>query len=200
MGWPQIEGIDSDDVSRRMGGDLKLFKHLLRMMLDTFAESGAPGSTAPKLTSRLHELKGTAGTLGAKAIAAMAAEAETASRSGKVERTRELSAQLARELNALRARTATLLAPANEAPPPADEAPDPNAPPLDQEALARLLQLLRTSDLAASACFNLLAPQLRPRLGPSVFAATEAQVDGLAFDAAITALQGLAEPAVQPGV
>ena len=83
---------------------------------------------------------------------------------------------------------------------PADEAPNPNAPPLDQEALARLLQLLRTSDLAASACFNLLAPQLRPRLGPAVFAATEAQVDGLAFDAAITALQGLAEPAVQPGV
>ncbi len=200
VGWPQIEGIDSDDVSRRMGGDLKLFKHLLRMMLDTFAESDAPGSTAPRLTSRLHELKGTAGTLGAKAIAAMAAEAETASRSGKTERTRELSAQLARELDALRARAATLLAPANEPVASPDEAPDPNAPPLDQAALARLLQLLRTSDLAASACFSLLAPQLRPRLGPAVFAATEVQVDGLAFDAAIPALQGLAEPAVQPGV
>ncbi len=143
------------------------------------------GHSGADISARLHELKGTAGTLGAMVIAAMAADAEDASRTGKTDRARALSEQLAQKLSELQARTASLLV----APRSPNEAHLTDSAPLDVDALARLIDLLRTSNLAAGNAFVSIAPQLRRVLGAETVDTLEAQIEGLDFGSAAELLR-----------
>jgi len=85
MPWPQIEGIDASDAGGRLGGDVDLFRSLLKRFLEEFAvvELGTETPDAAALAVHagcLHKLGGCSGLLGAKAIHRLAAAAEAACR------------------------------------------------------------------------------------------------------------------------
>lgn len=111
-------------------------------------------------------MKGSAAMLGATAIAQLAAEAETALRTGDGDRAGFLEGRLALALRALRAHAAGVLdaGPARDAEAVASGEP---VVPLAQ-ALRRLLELLRAFDLRAGEHFAALSPQLRALLGSDV--------------------------------
>jgi HPt (histidine-containing phosphotransfer) domain-containing protein len=106
-GWPEIEGIDSADVSTRLSGDFALFRSLLTRLLDEFSDVaiGAmkedPGALA-HYRARLHKLKGSAGMLGAKVIAQLAGEGEAACVNGDTARASPLATRIAIQLQRLR--------------------------------------------------------------------------------------------------
>ncbi len=186
--WPQIEGIDARDARTRLGGDVALFRSLLRRLLEDFADLGndRQGNDLAALAARLHNLKGSAGTLGAKAVQRLAGQAEQACRAGLPQELEALMPELAAALAGLRAAsTAVLQAPVEEDP---DQAA---AGSLDGPALAALLEQLRRFDMAAMDSFKALAPQLRPMLGPQAFATVRQQLDDLQFERAAAALQGI---------
>jgi CheY-like chemotaxis protein len=186
--WPQVEGIDARDVRARLGDDLGLFCSLLKRLLDDFEDIGqSPDLSAPAvLSGRLHNLKGSAGTLGAKAVERLAAQAEQACRAGDLQQQTQLVARLTAELAALRrASAAVLQAQAREEP---EQAPPGD---LDGAALAALLEQLRRFDLAAMESFKALAPRLRTLLGEKGFNDARQQVDNLQFDLVAATLAGV---------
>jgi CheY-like chemotaxis protein len=79
--WPLIDGIDTDDARRRLGGDLGLFLDLLtRLMsqIDAIEPSLASAVTRKAKASIAHRLRGAAGNLGAVALQRAAADFEQA--------------------------------------------------------------------------------------------------------------------------
>jgi PAS domain S-box-containing protein len=186
--WPQIDGINGADVRQRLGGDLALLRFLLQRLLEDFAGIQDDDLADPAaLASRLHKLKGSAGTLGARSLAQLAAQAEDACRAHKTRQLTELLPQLAASLADLRTASAGALQAPDE-----DDDAGPAAPVgLDSAALAALREQLQRSDLAAMDGFKALSPQLRPLLGSQAFAALRQQVNNLQFDLAAAALQGV---------
>ena len=188
--WPAIEGVDMADAQRRLGGDLALMRSLLKRMLSNFADleaAQAPRADAlPELARRLHQLKGSAGTLGAGALESAAVATETACQAGSLSGVGQGLLQLAEQLRALRQASADFLAPPAE-PPPAEAAPQP----LQPAAIDALHQLLQACDLAALHSMERLAPALRQQLGEKRFAQLRAHVDELAFSEAAEIVGGL---------
>ncbi len=88
--WPEIDGIDADEVRMRLLGDVTLFRSLLVHMHADLAETtrwiaSAEPLASNELARRLHKLKGAAATLGARSLSSAAAEAETCCRAGPPE-------------------------------------------------------------------------------------------------------------------
>ena len=190
--WPQIAGIDSGEVRVRLGGDEALFRSLLERMLLMAADLDAARATGgppaqTRLAELLHELKGTAATLGAGGIAHTAAAAEDAGRAGRRDEVHRRSESLALQLAALKREVDAL-----PAPPAAPVAAE--VRPLEAGELAGLLTLLRASDLSAVERFASLAPRLSPLLGPQPLLALRGAVDGLRFEEALALLAPLPLP------
>ena len=185
--WPQIEGIDTCDARTRLGGDISLFRSLLRRLVQDFADIEAEnaGTDAAVLAGRLHNLKGSAGTLGARSIETLAAKAELACQASQPQELERLMPKLAAALAGLRAASAVVLQA------PAEEDPEQAAGSLDGLALRALLRQLRCFDLAAMDGFKALVPHLRPLLGDQAFTTVQEQLDNLQFDMAAAALQVL---------
>jgi CheY-like chemotaxis protein/HPt (histidine-containing phosphotransfer) domain-containing protein len=106
--WPEISGIDTDDVKRRLGGDRRLYRVILsrwlRQPVDESVPSGVLGQAELEACAmRMHRLKGPASMLGARAIHAQAEEVEAACAAGDSARVVALSAAVAAQLVALRA-------------------------------------------------------------------------------------------------
>jgi len=105
--WPEIEGIDSVDVSTRLSGDFGLFRSLLTRLLDEFSDVAIgvmnedPDALVP-YRARLHKLRGSAGLLGAKAIAQLAGEGEAACATGDMTRASPHATRIAIQLQRLR--------------------------------------------------------------------------------------------------
>jgi signal transduction histidine kinase/DNA-binding response OmpR family regulator/HPt (histidine-containing phosphotransfer) domain-containing protein/HAMP domain-containing protein len=84
LGWPVIEGLDTADGLKRVGGNRKLYRKLVSQFLHNQAD--ASDRLAQQLTQgdkdtahRLaHTVKGVAGNLGAKPLQAVAGKLETA--------------------------------------------------------------------------------------------------------------------------
>jgi HPt (histidine-containing phosphotransfer) domain-containing protein len=109
-GWPEIEGIDSADVSTRLSGDFALFRSLLTRLLDEFSDVAIGAmkedpSALAHYQARLHKLKGSAGMLGAKVIAQLAGEGEAACVNGDTARASPLATRIAIQLQRLREHT-----------------------------------------------------------------------------------------------
>jgi CheY-like chemotaxis protein len=86
--WPEIEGIHTPDVRQRLDGDHSLFLSLLGMLLKDHPAlplPGVGGEDMPTMAARLHKLRGSAGNVGASAVAATATLAETACRHGDLQ-------------------------------------------------------------------------------------------------------------------
>jgi PAS domain S-box-containing protein len=189
IAWPEIAGIDTQDAHQRLGGDLKLFSQMLRRMLDDFADLSASGSDdRTTMAARMHNLKGSAGTLGAKAIASLADKAEAACRKPGQALPPALLEDLDGQLSALRVAAAKLPDAADAA---SEVDPETSGLALDPTELTDLLALLRDFNLGATSRFAELAPQLRQQLGKESFAVVREQIDNLQFDDAAKILDSM---------
>ncbi|MBC7975443.1 MAG: Hpt domain-containing protein [Myxococcales bacterium] len=82
VSWPHIDGIDSADVSRRLGNDLTLFTTTLGYFLRDLLDLGSLAGRAinADLIAHLHKLRGGASALGATHLYRLTSDAETALR------------------------------------------------------------------------------------------------------------------------
>ncbi|WP_082532581.1 PAS domain S-box protein [Pelomonas sp. Root1237] len=190
--WPEIEGIDGLDVRERLSNDFGLFKLMLKRLLDEFPEVSIPIAAQAPIdlaihASRMHKLRGSAGTLGAREIHQLAGEAETACAAGKVERFGDLATRLAIKLHRLGECVAPLLV---TAPAPAE---DPSAAisgdSLEPQVLADFVGLLRQQSMSAIERFNGLSPQLQRLLSKGAFDLVRQHIDNLQFSDAADALE-----------
>jgi signal transduction histidine kinase/DNA-binding LytR/AlgR family response regulator len=191
--WPAIQGIDGKAARRRLGGDLALFASMLGRLLRDFADLGRAPTQTPEqrrgCAARLHNLKGSAATLGAQEIERLAACAERQAQGGPAEALAETLAVLARRLAELEPAAAALSAQARQA---EQERDQPAPAPVQAPALDRLLVLLRSSNIAAEKQFHALAPALRGQLGVAAFEELRARIEDLQYDDAARLLQALA--------
>jgi PAS domain S-box-containing protein len=191
--WPYIEGVDIEAAQRRMGGDLALFTSLLQRLLHDFADlgpavwqaSGTPQAVKASV-ARLHDLKGTAGTLGAVTVQQLATQAEQLARAGQAEQLDAALLALQRQLGELAHHAEPALATARNR----EEVRLTQAvAPLETQALQQLLQMLDTANIVAGAQFHALAPALRDWLGAQAFDMLRAQIESLQYDDASVSLQ-----------
>ena len=192
--WPVIEGIDAADAQRTLGGDAAFFASLLSGMLAEYAGRDALAersndASLPARAMRMHKLKGSASTLGANAIAHLAAEAETALRAGDGDGAGLLEARLAVALGALRDQAAGVLGAELAARAAATAAIVPAAP--LAQTLPRLLELLRAFDLSAAEHFAALSPQLKELLGSVVHTRLRDRMNRLEFGSVAESLEGV---------
>ncbi|MGQ3052843.1 MAG: ATP-binding protein [Roseateles sp.] len=195
--WPQIEGIDANDSRRRLAGDVKLMRSMLQRMLVLCEECvGAPASTLVQrqaLAALMHKLRGSAATLGAQPIAALAAQIEAACQPHGDQLVASLLARLGEQTRQLQVAAAAWLREPPAPPPPAAA-----APPLNTQGLAEFVQALRAANLEALDLFETLAPSLRAVLEAPAFERLRAHVDSLEFDQALVVMRGLDKTEAAP--
>ncbi|MGQ3052844.1 MAG: ATP-binding protein [Roseateles sp.] len=187
--WPDIDGIDGAEARVRLVGDVALFRSMLPSLLRLCdACLSAPVGTPEQrqaLASLMHQLKGSAATLSAKPIAALADRLEQAClRDGAQDLTPDMT-QLSEHTRRLRIALATLLAA------PALHAHAPAPPALDAAELAELVRTLKLNELAAMGLFQALTPALRGVLDAQVFQTLAAHVEELEFEPALAVLEEL---------
>ena len=185
--WPTIEGIDSADVGPRLGHDVKLFASMLAFLVEEVEQlvAQAVDPVDPGLAPRLHKLKGSAATLGARVLRAAVADAEAGLKQHgtrgslvvKLEALRDIGRTFAGHARAFLASQAARMAPISSAPPRALAAAD----------VAELHEMLIQQDVAAIDRFYALADPLRVVYGDG-FAALQSAVDRFAFDQAASLL------------
>ncbi|MGJ7509019.1 PAS domain S-box protein [Variovorax sp. GT1P44] len=188
-GWPMIQGIDAQGASKRLMGDADLLLSVLRSLLAEFgdlAREGDPlhaGESSPALAARLHKLQGSAGVIGIDGVREQAAEGEAALKGGDADRAGRAMRALGAALRSLQA-AAQPYFDAADAQPVVDD-----AAPVDPDALASLIELLRKQSMSALPLFDELAPSLRASLGGESFAALDRAMQSLQFRQAVEILQ-----------
>jgi CheY-like chemotaxis protein len=204
--WPAIAGIDAVDAAQRLGNDLPLFLSLLHQLLAEFADlvclpesAVEDGEPDPALAARMHKLRGSASTLGARELHRMAQAAEASLRAadaGSHAAVRQVSESLCQ----LAAASAGLLAAASRADTPEACEPHPGAalPGPVIEQIGQLLQQIRSHDLAALLHFRGLRASLSQALGSASTSALSAALEALDFKQADRLLEtGLAQTAAE---
>ena len=205
--WPEVEGIDSDDARRRMGNDAELFRRMLvrwvRDPVDASIPAGVLDAAAfADCAMRMHRLKGSAGTLGANGIHALASEAEAACRRQDLPLVLDRMARVAEAIDRLKVAAAPLVRAASEAEASIARAPEgrgDEVADVQREAVYRLIGLLRQQDMAALGGFEALSGALRRRMEPAEHHRLSEDIANLEFQRAAQALddrfrQGAAPP------
>ncbi|CDN89071.1 CHASE domain-containing protein [Hydrogenophaga intermedia] len=191
-GWPAIDGIDTKAARRQLGGDHVLFQRLLTRLLaehgdwaalSANAAAGWDGTARAAWRARAHRLRGSAGVLGAQALARAATALEAA-----LEPDAE-TAPAGPALAAVRTAFDALRAAA-----PADgverRSPVQAAPITDADAAAsaarieRLAEQLQAQDLEGVDTFEACRAALEVRLGAERVQALAKAIDNLEFAAA----------------
>jgi len=194
--WPDIEGIDGTDVAHRLSNDLELFLGMLERLLSEFdgkrliTESLVDlPAQRQSLASRMHNLRGSAGLLGAQRIYLAASDLETALRSNAsaVELRAGLSA-LGDALQALAFAANPVLAAHRIAKSFEGEAKVAGSAPLEANDIEHLATLLRQQDLAAIDHFKRIAPALRAHWSLPIVDSLLQAIDGFDFVAALSVL------------
>jgi signal transduction histidine kinase/CheY-like chemotaxis protein len=191
MLWPVIEGIDAGDVRERLAGDRELFRSMLMGLLGEFTNvacpSAAQGPGALALhAARMHKLRGSAGTLGAKAIQRLAGDAEAAAIAGQVERATELATTLTDSIQKLHDSALNAF---DDMPIKTGDDASPGEGVLDPQSVVDLIALLRRQSLSAIGRFGTLSGPLRRHLGLDSFRRVRDQVNDLQFAEAADALE-----------
>jgi two-component system sensor histidine kinase/response regulator len=185
--WIQLDCIDHAAALERLGGDTDLFVRTLRRMLGEFAalrHEAAPtqldAASRQTLASRMHKLKGVAGTIEARAVYAHARTLEDLLRhQGSSADISGMWTRLAAALTELDGATQVLL----EAPAPMADGPE-AGPPVDDDQLAAFRHMLLNQDLDALSFFSERQAALRQRLGGEATQRMAELLDGLGFDEA----------------
>lgn len=187
--WPEIDGIDSHDASVRLGGDLGLFRSLLRRLFQDYeallepdAVTSAEASGRRELAALMHKLRGTAGTLGATQLHRLAGEVEGALHRDEPGASTLLEA-LAQSLTRLKSACADWLALE-----PLPEAPT-SGPPLDAIERQAFLDMLTARDIAALNEFERLAGRLSAMMSPEKFHRMRDAIESLDFESALHLLK-----------
>jgi HPt (histidine-containing phosphotransfer) domain-containing protein len=140
--------------------------------------------------ARVHKLGGTAGVLGATAVADLARQTERACADVRGDEAKRLTTELADELARLAGRVAETFATMPRSDPGAALAADAA---LEQGALPRFAGLLRRHDLSAVQVMRELAPHLRRMLDAPRFEALSDHIDHLRFEAAAEMVEAVAK-------
>lgn len=176
-----------------MTDDLGLFRSLLGLMVTEFPDARLPDDRSSPgwlalYARRMHKLKGSAGTLGAIAIFRMAAEAETAGRTGDVARVETLAHGLTRHLESLAASARPHLLDEST-----QEAGSASTAALD---LQGLVDALRQQHFAAMDRFKEATPPLRRLMAPGAFEQLRSHIANLEFGEAAAVLEGVRSAAL----
>ncbi len=190
--WPEIEGIRIAEARARFAGDWPLFASLLRRLITTEPAALETLLNNPldreALAAQMHRLKGTAGTLGAKAVEQHAGAAERAGRSGDDAAALRDAQQALQALRELAAHSAAALAAASA------ETERPSVPAsAEPAALRELLALLQGFDLSALDQFRVLTTNLKARLDAAAYEALRADIEELNFAAAAAIVETLVD-------
>ena len=191
-GIPQVEGIDTADGLRRVGGNAKLYLSLLEQFLESQADAAdkireSIQKGAKQDAERFaHTVKGVAGNIGARGVQAVAGELEKAIRSGlaatQIETLRET---FARELAHLTGGLAAVVGKRE------DESSAPQIP-VDpaqvKPAVDRMSKLLGDSDAAAIEFLNKEEHIFHSLFKPDKYRRFSKLVSSYAFDEALEAL------------
>jgi CheY-like chemotaxis protein len=182
--WPAIDGIAVETVSKRLGGDLKLYCSLLRNFMSEFASlalpEGQPEREALAATGRImHKLRGSAGNVGAQRVFELAAQAEQACQQGQLAALAEHIASLNAEIRGLQQGVERFLAQQEAAV--AASTLQQGVTALDPQEVRRLMNMLRQHDVGALDQFDLLSAGLQARLGSDTVAQIQAKLTQLAF-------------------
>ena len=198
--WPQVQGIDAESAAVRLDNDVKLFAKMLGWIDTDFADIAALNNrdtvsalmnqeaSRTALRERVHKLRGSAGTIGAKQVHALAtlAEAALSNHSGEeAERVLALSEALRQLVKASRPVVAESLEKA--ATMAAESAGE--AAPAGQETLEALAALLRSQDFQALNMLEQHKGALAAALGPDTFLAMSNAMEMLDFPRALTLLE-----------
>jgi HPt (histidine-containing phosphotransfer) domain-containing protein len=160
---------------------------LLGEFTDVACPSAAQGPDALALhAARMHKLRGSAGTLGAKAIQQLASDAEAAAAAGQIERATDLATTLADSIQKLHDSALTAF---DDMPMKTDDDTALDAGPLDPQSVIDLIELLRRQSLSAIGRFGTLSGPLRRHLGRAPFRQLRDQVNNLQFAEAADALE-----------
>lgn len=170
----------------RAGGDLELFRAILKSFLREFSTDSPPRvATEPGQlllqAKYLHKVCGGAGQLGATKLQDLAGAAERAARTGDVARVSGLMPRVSLELKLLHANAARLIGEGRaERPPPQPAlAPDPVA--CDTEKVWDLVGQLRAQEFAVLDAMTELAGPLQRRLGEARFQRVDSAIQALRF-------------------
>jgi PAS domain S-box-containing protein len=197
-GLPQVEGLDTADGLRRVGGNLALYSKLLRQFVEGHADAAervmeSLGQGDRPVAERLaHTVKGVAGNLGAGRLQAAAGALEKAIREGvEAASVETLRGALADAMGALVAALGPALgtpAPEPAAPPPPTVAVDPAEL---KAAVERWGRLLEDCDAGAVDDLETQGDVLRALFG-AAYPRFAKLVAAYEFDTALEALRGAA--------
>ncbi len=183
---PLISSLDGGVVRQMFGEDLSLFKSALSRLLKDFAEFAGPicaavddESARSKLKARVHELRGSAGLIGANRVMRIAGEVETALEEGRCIDMGSMLGQLTSAFSEMRDEALYWLAKQAERENlSGDKAAARHIASAD---IAELQALLDSRNLAALDKFSSLSPALGELLGPALHEQLRDALDNLDF-------------------
>ncbi len=187
-----ISGIDTKAALRRTGGNRKRYESLLNRFADSQADAVAEIRSAlaagdiPTAERAAHSLKGSAGNLGATALAEEAAKAETAVKSGQ---------SIDPALDSLEASLRDTVKVIRQALPvdqPMDRSEVSSDPSIVAEPLRRLKKLLKSDDGAAADFILDARPNLSKVLTRTEIGDLSGHIGNFDFEAALKCLSGIA--------
>jgi two-component system, sensor histidine kinase and response regulator len=195
--WPPIAGVDTAQAAHRLGGDLDLFLKSLQRLLNEFDDWARDQGALPDdplarnaLATRLHKLRGIAGTLGITELMQLAQTVET----GLLQPAPAAMLDapwlaLGEALAELQRHSGPVLLAASRRP------PVPQAEVAASEAeLPHLLDLLQRQDLDALTWWSSRTHWLQGRFGVTLFARVSHLLDDLDFAGASAALSAATAP------
>ena len=187
--FPHIPGIDGDDVSLRLAGNLSLFQSLLTRLVEQFdqivphAQAEIAAGNREDAARLVHTLRGISANVSATALAAAAAQAETAIRDGDDEALPTRFAELESERQILFAAIREYLSMIN-----AGTAQAAGPIPWDDGAMTEMLEAITAKNFRAIDLFDALRPAMELRYGAEMLAPIDASMKMLQFAQAASAL------------
>ena len=185
--WPQIQGIDADDVRKRLGFDVDLFRSMLQRLLREFADiddtvSVGDARAREVLAARMHKLKGSASMLGAGPLFRVADHAEAACLIGDSRGAKQWCRKISSQIVQLTQRSEASLKRLDDAH--TQRLTATSTTPLNRDRLGDLVTLLNQHSMNALERFHELAPQLRQELGDDAYMRLRSEIENLQFEQA----------------
>lgn len=199
--WPEIRGIDQQQVAQHLNYDAALFPRLLRHLLREFSAESLPQQwpqpeARDALRARMHKLRGSAATVGASEVQEYAAQAETllAQPAAQPQAEAEAVQAVRQALQELEKAARPLLQELSRQPASGHDA---GIGQLDAAEWEQLQTLLRRQDLAALPLFERMLPAMRLQFDSASVGRMEAALERLDFAGGLQAMLAMALPTIE---